>query len=244
MGSTKRRRLPWKKSACITALVFGASATAAIAYTNTDYFYGAPGVTQLNESSVGANCHIWGLNYTHNITGCKGDNYIVADGQCPPGTKNGDNDEYCEVTQDPKDPGDTLRGGGGDNIIIGGGGPNTIYGGTGSNGIYVGPSTNTYYGGNNGDAVYAGQGSGTLNLGKGSNVVYASSSGVYHIICTGKNDYIFMDSHDTAKNCAHVSIIGPSADTGSSRRHRSHRASRKHTSHKRTSHKRVSRKHS
>jgi hypothetical protein len=197
---------------CIAAVVFAGTAAAAVAYSNTDYFYGSAGVASLNESSVAANCHIWGLSLTHNLTGCKGDNLIVADGQCPPGTTNGDNDQYCEITQDSGDQGDTLRGGGGNNVIVGGGGPNTIYGGAGSNAVDTGPSTNTYFGGNAGDAVYAGIGSGTINLGTGLNIVYASSSGVYHIICTGHNDTVFMRSQDTANDCANVHIIDGDRD--------------------------------
>jgi Ca2+-binding RTX toxin-like protein len=243
------RGFPWRKSLCLSAVILAVCATAAVAYSNTDYFYGAKGVSSLNESNVAANCHIWGLDLTHNLTGCLGNNLIVADGQCPPGTVNGDNDNYCEITINPSDPGDTLRGGAGDNIIIGGGGPNTIYGGTGSNGVYTGPASNTYYGGNAGDIVYASEGNGTLNMGTGENLVYASSSGVYHVICTGKNDYVYIEPQDTTKNCAHVQQIknnGSARDVSSlvsAMSAKTHKNLSKLISHKRKSRKHSSKKH-
>jgi hypothetical protein len=192
----------------LTVAIFAVSASVALAFSTTEYFYGAAGVSTLDESGVAANCHIWGLNLTHNLIGCQGNNQIIADGSCPAGSVNGDNDEYCEITQDSSDPGAMIRGGGGNNLIVGGGGPNNVYGGTGHNRFYPGPVENTYVGGAAGDVIRADQGHGTINLGTGPNFVLATSAGVYRITCTGSQDRIVIEKWDKAKHCARVIVIG------------------------------------
>jgi Ca2+-binding RTX toxin-like protein len=209
MLSRKARRLPWRRSIALAVILTAFSGAVAVAADTWIFVAGSSGNDTINESAKTGNYQIFGFAGKDTLTGSKGDNLIVGDGHCPPGTSD---EDYCDVEEVPGDGGDTLRGGGGNNVIFGGGGPNTMYGGTGYNYIETGPSTNTIYGGPIGDAINATEGSGTINPGKGTNYIDVRSSGVYTVNCIGKNDTVYAYRTDHINHCAHVTYAGNNRD--------------------------------
>jgi hypothetical protein len=214
----RKARIPWKRSLLLSVLLIATSGTAALADSGSwTVIFGNPGNDTINMSSRAGNCRIYGFGGKDNITGCQGDNVLVGNGHCPPGTAtddpttgnasffgDSDDDQYCDSEEISGSPGDTIHGGGGGNAIFGGGGPNTLYGGHGPNYIEAGPKTNTIYGGPSGDAINATEGTGTITAGKGTNYIDTQGAGGYTINCTGSNDTVYAEYHDHINHCAHV----------------------------------------
>jgi len=205
MALRKALHIGWKKSVLLAVLVIAGSATAAVASDSFTTIIGTSGNDTINKAGKPSNYLIWGLAGKDTLSGGQGDNLIVGDGHCPPGTND---PNYCDVEEVTSDAGDALRGGGGNNVIFGGGGPNTMYGGPGNNYIETGPSANVVYGGPTGDVINATEGSSTIFLGKGQNYVDARGPGIDRIYCTGTQDTIYADTNDIVKNCANVMIGG------------------------------------
>jgi len=197
-------RIHWRKSMLLAVLVIAGTATAALAWNTWTVIIGTSGDDTINQSGKHGNYRIWGLAGNDTLTGGKGDNLIVGDGQCPPGAAT--DDSYCNIQEVQGDPGDTLRGGGGNNAIFAGGGPNKIYGGRGHNYIQAGSATNLIYGGPKNDVIIASKGSSTIYPGKGHNFIDAHGPGIEKIYCSGKRDWVFADANDVVENCAHVFI--------------------------------------
>jgi Ca2+-binding RTX toxin-like protein len=247
MLSRNARQIPWKRSLVVAVLLIAVSATVALADEQFTVIFGTSGNDTITRAGQAGNYRIYGFAGKDSLTGGKGDNVLVGDGHCPPGSAtddattghasvNGDNDDdqYCDVEEVPGDGGDTLRGGGGNNGIFGGGGPNTMYGGQGVNYIESGPSTNLIYGGPVGDVINASDGTNTIYPGKGTNFIDTVGHGIDHVYCTGKHDYVRADRNDVIKNCAHVSYPDATKDRANSRHKKHSSASRHRSSHRAT----------
>jgi Ca2+-binding RTX toxin-like protein len=203
MFSRNARRIPWKRPLSLAVLLTAVSGSVALAAETWIFVGGTSGNDTINKAGQPGNYQIFGFAGKDTLTGGQGDNLIVGDGHCPPGTSNAD---YCDVEEIPGDGGDTLRGGTGNNAIFGGGGPNTIHGGHGHNYIEAGPSTNLVYGGPSGDAINATDGSSTIYAGGGQNFIDARGPGIDKIYCSGTQDTVYADPNDIVKDCAHVYI--------------------------------------
>jgi Ca2+-binding RTX toxin-like protein len=229
MFSRKARRLPWRRSIALAVILTAFSGAVAVAAQTWIFVAGTSGNDTINESAKTGNYQIFGFAGKDTLTGSKGDNLIVGDGHCPPGTHDAN---YCDVEEIAGDGGDTLRGGGGNNAIFGGGGPNTMYGGTSYNYIETGPAKNTVYGGPIGDAINATEGYGTINPGTGTNYIDVRSSGVYTVNCIGHNDTVYANTNSHINNCANVNYGGNNRDAAAAIRkaatRKQHHAKKKH----------------
>jgi RTX calcium-binding nonapeptide repeat (4 copies) len=247
MFSRKARHIPWKRTVLLTVLVVACSATVALAMTMSSspwtVIFGTTGNDTINQTGHAGNYRIYGFLGKDTLTGGTGDNVLVGDGHCPPGTTNeqtiktvpappndpaNHSDQYCDVHWSSGDGGDTLTGGGGNNAIFGGGGPNRLTGGKGNNFIEDGPSHDTIYGGPLGDVIDAVNGPSTIYPGKGTNYIDTVGPGTSYVYCTGKNDYVSANQNDVIKNCAHVYYQSHAKNHGkfSAKTHKKHKGFR------------------